>query len=61
VQAVAGRTSLPTVLHQLRAVCDTLAALERNANRALAFETLLLTLRRVERDPTRADPWTNSQ
>jgi DNA polymerase-3 subunit delta' len=60
LQAVAARSSLPAVLHQLRVVCDTIMALERNANRALALETLLLALRRTERDPARADPWTNT-
>jgi DNA polymerase-3 subunit delta' len=60
LRAAAARTALPAVLRQLRAVCNTVDSLERNANRALAFETLLLALRRIERDPARADPWTSS-
>ncbi len=60
LEATARRTTVPAVLHQLRAVCDTIEALHRNANRALAVETLLLALRRIERDPARADPWTSS-
>jgi DNA polymerase-3 subunit delta' len=46
--AAAGRR--PTVvLRQLGLVCDTIAAIEQNANRTLALETLLLDLREVER------------
>jgi DNA polymerase-3 subunit delta' len=60
LEATARRTTVPAVLHQLRAVCDTIDALHRNANRALAIETLLLALRRIERDPARADPWTST-
>ena len=60
LRAAALRTSVPAVLQQLRAVCDTIDAIERNANRALALETLLLALRRIERDPARADPWMSS-
>jgi hypothetical protein len=30
-------------------VCDTIAAIEQNANRTLALETLLLDLREAER------------
>jgi len=44
-------------------VCDTIRDIERNANRTLAIETLLLWLRQVERgDPAMRDnpaPWTN--
>ncbi|MCW5890078.1 MAG: DNA polymerase III subunit delta' [bacterium] len=47
----AARTSVPAVLRQLECVCDTVDAVQRNANRALALETLLLDLRRIERDP----------
>jgi DNA polymerase III subunit delta' len=49
--------SLPPALRlrQLEAVCDTLGALERNANRTLALETLLLRLREIERSAPGAD------
>ena len=40
-------------LRQLGLVCDTVRAVEHNANRTLALETLLLALRDIE--------WTNSQ
>lgn len=49
--AAAARTTVPAVLRQLECVCDTVDAVQRNANRALALETLLLDLRRIERDP----------
>lgn len=49
--ATAARTGVPAVLRQLECVCDTVDAVQRNANRALALETLLLDLRRIERDP----------
>ena len=42
-------------LRQLEAVCDTLGALERNANRTLALETLLFRLREIERNAPGAD------
>lgn len=39
------------VLRQLALVCDTIEALEQNANRQLALETMLLRLRAIERRP----------
>lgn len=45
----AARTTPDAVLRQLDRLCDTLAALDRNANRVLAIETLLLALRRLDR------------
>jgi len=36
-------------LRQLEAVCDTIDALGRNANRVLALETMFLALRGIER------------
>jgi len=60
LRAAAGRLSLPAALLELEAVCATIDAIERNANRALAFETMLLTLRRIERDPERASTWTST-
>jgi DNA polymerase-3 subunit delta' len=47
--ASAARTTPDTVLRQLDRLCDTLGALDRNANRVLAIETLLLALRRLDR------------
>jgi DNA polymerase-3 subunit delta' len=62
-RAAAGRLDAAVVLRQLEAVCDTIRDIERNANRTLAIETLLLWLRQVERgDPAMRDnpaPWTN--
>src|SRR5262249_51997633 len=46
--AAAARSSIQRGLRQLEAVCDTIEAIERNANRPLAFETLLLELRRID-------------
>ena len=63
IRAAAGRLDAATVLRQLEAVCDTIRDIERNANRTLAIETLLLWLRQVERgDPAVLNtpaPWTN--
>jgi DNA polymerase-3 subunit delta' len=49
LRTVAARTTVPAVLGALEAVCDTIRDVEQNANRVLALETLLLTLRRLER------------
>lgn len=46
-----GRDTVRT-LRQLALVCDTIRAVEHNANRVLAIETLLLALREIE--------WTHS-
>ncbi len=51
LRALAGR-HLPAVrLRQLELVCDTIADLEKNANRMLSVETMLLALRESERGP----------
>jgi DNA polymerase III subunit delta' len=49
VRGAAGRLDVPARLRQLEAVCDTLQAIDRNANRQLALETMLLRLRDLER------------
>lgn len=49
----AARTTPDVVLRQLERLCDTIVALERNANRVLALETMLLGLRRLDRGPAR--------
>jgi DNA polymerase-3 subunit delta' len=49
LRTVAARTTPEIVLRQLEQLCDTIAALERNANRVLAIETMLLALRRLDR------------
>jgi DNA polymerase III subunit delta' len=61
LRAAAARGSVRGVLHQLEAVCATIEAIERNANRALALETMLLALRRIERDPERVPQWTSTR
>ncbi len=61
LRAAAARSSIRGVLHQLQAVCATIEAIERNANRALALETMLLAMRRLERDPERVPAWTNTR
>jgi DNA polymerase-3 subunit delta' len=61
LRAAAARGSVRGVLHQLEAVCATIEAIERNANRALALETMLLALRRIERDPERVPAWTSTR
>lgn len=61
LRATAARSSLDGVLRQLEAVCDTVDLIERNANRVLAFETLLLVLRRLERGPDRVAAWTSNR
>ncbi len=57
VAAVAARTPPTVVLRQLEAVCATIADVERNANRQLALETMLLALRDLERGGTAAERW----
>ena len=45
------RATVPHVLQALDVVCDTIRAVEGNANRVLALETMLLALRGIERTP----------
>ena len=59
LRATAARSMLDVVLRQLEAVCDTLELIDQNANRVLALETLLLALRRLERDSQRNPEWTS--
>ena len=55
--AIAAAATTPeTVLRQLERLCDTILALERNANRVLAVETMLLALRRLERRAASISP-----
>ncbi len=54
VRAAAAHTDPAVLLRQLEGVCDTITALERNANRMLALETMLLWLRAAERSDTAA-------
>ena len=49
VRRAARRLSAAALLRQLEAVYDTIIALEKNANRMLAVETMLLSLRAIER------------
>jgi DNA polymerase-3 subunit delta' len=49
VRAAADRIAVPAVLRQLELVCDTIADLENNANRMLSVDTMLLSLREIER------------
>jgi DNA polymerase III subunit delta' len=49
LESAAGRLSLERILSALDVACDTIRAVERNANRTLALETMLLALRRIER------------
>jgi DNA polymerase-3 subunit delta' len=54
LRAAAVRLPAQARLRQLEAVCDTIEALGRNANRMLALETMLLTLREIERGSAKA-------
>ena len=49
IRRVAAAWPPTLVLRQLELVCDTIADLEKNANRMLSVETLLLALRETER------------
>jgi DNA polymerase-3 subunit delta' len=64
VLAAAARLPAAARLRQLEAVCGTLDALGRNANRMLAVETMLLRLRAIERGEPGVPPapgtWTSS-
>jgi DNA polymerase-3 subunit delta' len=51
LRASASGTSVPRVLRALDTVCDTIRAVEGDANKVLALETMLLALRRIEREP----------
>ena len=62
VRAAAADLSSADVLRQLEGVCDTILALERNANRVLALETMLLWLRDIARGAVAGSArvtWTN--
>ena len=64
VRLAARRLSPPALLRQLEAVYDTIVALEKNANRMLAVETMLLSLRAIERGASAgpdASPWKSSR
>jgi len=56
IQQAAARLPAPVRLRQLEAVYDTILALEKNANRMLAIETMLLSLRALER-ATSSSSW----
>jgi DNA polymerase-3 subunit delta' len=56
LRAAAERSSFPRVLRALDTVCDTIRDVERNANRVLALETMLLALRALERTPPANSP-----
>ena len=56
IDTAAARLPVTTVLRQLEAVCDTIAIVERNANRTLALETMLLCLREIERGRPLSNP-----
>jgi DNA polymerase-3 subunit delta' len=47
--STASRAAVPQILDALETVCDTIRAVEGNANRVLALETMLLALRRIRR------------
>ncbi|HJQ73357.1 MAG TPA: DNA polymerase III subunit delta' C-terminal domain-containing protein, partial [Gaiellaceae bacterium] len=49
LRAIAERRPPASLLRQLEVVCDTIADLEKNANRMLSVETMLLWLRELER------------
>ena len=51
VREAASRLSPTALLRGLEVVCDTIADLEKNANRMLSIETMLLSLREIERGP----------
>jgi DNA polymerase-3 subunit delta' len=49
LRAAAARTDVARLVRALETVCDTIRAVEQNANRVLALETMLLALRRLDR------------
>jgi len=55
IRTAAGLLPPRALLRQLETVYATIVALEKNANRMLAIETMLLSLRAIERSPTSAD------
>jgi len=58
LEAAAARRTPATALRLLEVVCDTVDAVDRNANKTLAIETMLLALRRLYRHDEHA-PWTS--
>jgi DNA polymerase III subunit delta' len=50
IRAAAARLPPEALLRQLRVVCDTIGDLEKNANRMLSVETMMLWLREIERE-----------
>ena len=54
IRTAAARRPPVARLRQLETVCDTIAALEQNANRMLSLETMLLWLRDIEREASPA-------
>jgi DNA polymerase III subunit delta' len=65
VRATAARVPATAVLRQLEAVCGTIDALGRNANKMLSLETMLLWLREIERTspatPALAATWESAE
>jgi DNA polymerase III subunit delta' len=61
IRRVAAERPPAVLLRQLELVCDTIVDLEKNANRMLSIETMLLALREIERDPGRElRSWTDA-
>ena len=63
VRRAARHLSPAALLRQLEAVYATIVALEKNANRMLAVETMLLSLRAIERGASaaQAPPWKSAR
>jgi len=49
LRLAATHADVPQVLRALETVCDTIRTVERNANKVLALETMLLSLRQIDR------------
>jgi DNA polymerase-3 subunit delta' len=58
--AAAARRTPASIVAQLEEVCGTIDDVERNANRVLAIETMLLRLRRLE-DADAGGSWTTAR
>src|SRR2546428_555546 len=62
VRRAARRLSAAALLRQLEAVYDTIVAPQKDANRMLAVETMLLSLRAIERGASAgAPPWKSTR
>src|SRR5262249_42167993 len=60
IRVAAARSAPPVILRQLALLCGTIEDIEKNANKQLALETMLLALRDLDRGGTGSETWMTS-